>query len=185
MTSFVSQSRANVLAVETIAQKETDLGINWVDWNPAPPDKDMGLWRDVYLRPSGPVTIRYPQVITHFPAASPERADLTVEAELHNAGARQVTGILSGKMSRRHSKSVSPWGPVNHVRYDSLAMGFHNSKWPIQKFGGPRKWGTPNLHELSLQFATGTARFRIPKAPDSGSAKSLLRWTGGGTGSFA
>ena len=64
-----SQSKANVLAVETIAQKETDLGINWVDWNPAPPDKDMGLWRDVYLRPSGPVTIRYPQVITHFPAA--------------------------------------------------------------------------------------------------------------------
>ena len=20
------------------------MGINWVDWNPAPPDKDMGLW---------------------------------------------------------------------------------------------------------------------------------------------
>src|SRR5208282_2100007 len=45
----------NVLAVETIAQKRNDLGINWNDWNPAPPDKNMGLWRDVYLRATGPV----------------------------------------------------------------------------------------------------------------------------------
>ena len=74
-----------MLAVETIAQTENDLGINWVDWNPAPPDKDMGLWREVYLRASGPVTIRYPQVVTHFAAGSLDRADLTVEAELHNA----------------------------------------------------------------------------------------------------
>jgi exo-1,4-beta-D-glucosaminidase len=31
-----------VLAVETFAPTEKDLGINWVDWNPCPPDKDMG-----------------------------------------------------------------------------------------------------------------------------------------------
>ncbi len=43
----------NALAVETIAQTEKDLGINWVDWNPAPPDKDMGLWRGVYVEGSG------------------------------------------------------------------------------------------------------------------------------------
>ena len=57
---------ANVLAVQTIAQTEKDLGINFVDWNPSPPDKDMGLWREVYLRESGPVTLRYPAVFTHF-----------------------------------------------------------------------------------------------------------------------
>ena len=47
--AYLASQRANVLAVETFAQTEKDLGINWVDWNPAPPDKDMGLWRDVYL----------------------------------------------------------------------------------------------------------------------------------------
>ena len=30
----------------------------------------MGLWREVYMRDSGPVTIRYPQVFTHFPMTS-------------------------------------------------------------------------------------------------------------------
>ena len=82
------RDRPNVLAVETIAQTEKDLGINWVDWNPTPPDKDMGLWRGVWLRESGPVEIRSPQVTTHFANASLAEADLTVEAELHNATRR-------------------------------------------------------------------------------------------------
>src|SRR5215470_2815253 len=41
ITPNLSRDGPNVLAVETIAQSEKDLGINWVDWNPAPPDKDM------------------------------------------------------------------------------------------------------------------------------------------------
>ena len=39
---------------------EHDLAITFVDWNPAPPDKNMGLWRDVYLTAGGPVALRYP-----------------------------------------------------------------------------------------------------------------------------
>jgi len=155
VTSFVSQSRANVLAVETIAQKETDLGINWVDWNPAPPDKDMGLWRDVYLRPSGPVTIRYPQVITHFPAASPERADLTVEAELHNAGARQVTGILSGKIEQAAFEKRVTLGPGESRTVRFASDGFPQLEIAHPKIWWPAQMGPPNLHDLSLQFAIG------------------------------
>jgi exo-1,4-beta-D-glucosaminidase len=34
-----------VLAVEVFAPTEKDLAINWVDWNPAPADKNLGLWR--------------------------------------------------------------------------------------------------------------------------------------------
>ena len=41
---------------EVWTPKENDLAITFVDWNPAPPDKSMGLWREVYLstqRPGG------------------------------------------------------------------------------------------------------------------------------------
>src|SRR5207248_1882862 len=47
----------NALAVEVFAQKEDDLAITFVDWNPMPPDKDMGLYRPVYLTRSGPVAL--------------------------------------------------------------------------------------------------------------------------------
>ena len=41
-----------------------DLAITFVDWNPMPPDKLMGLYRPVTLTASGPVTLRHPQVVT-------------------------------------------------------------------------------------------------------------------------
>src|SRR5580658_3567157 len=54
----------NVLAVEVFPPETNNLGLTWVDWNPAPPDKDIGLWRDVYVTTTGPVALRFPQVIT-------------------------------------------------------------------------------------------------------------------------
>jgi exo-1,4-beta-D-glucosaminidase len=150
----LSESRVNVIAVETIAQTERDLGINWVDWNPAPPDKDMGLWRDVYLRQSGPITIRYPQVVTHFPAASLARANLTVEAELHNATGKRVTGVLSGTIEQIAFEKKVTLAPG-----ESQTVGFNPSEFPQLGIANPRIWwpaqmGMPNLHELSLQFVT-------------------------------
>ena len=97
VTPFVVRGRANVLAVEVFAQTENDLGINWVDWNPTPPDKNMGLWRDVYLRVTGAVKISYPQVITHFPENSLDAAELTIEADLENAS----SGAALGRLDRR------------------------------------------------------------------------------------
>ena len=66
ITPELAKTGRNVLAVEVFAQTLNDLGVNWADWNPTPPDKNMGLWQDVYLTTSGPVEIRYPAVVTHF-----------------------------------------------------------------------------------------------------------------------
>ena len=60
VTDLLKPGKANVLAVETFAPTENDLGINWVDWNPCPPDKDMGLWGEVDLVTTGPVTVARP-----------------------------------------------------------------------------------------------------------------------------
>ena len=60
----------NVLAVQVMAPTDTDLAITFVDWNPAPPDKNMGLWREVYVSTSGPVAVRYPTVVSHVDAAA-------------------------------------------------------------------------------------------------------------------
>jgi exo-1,4-beta-D-glucosaminidase len=93
-TAVLHQDQANVLAVEVFAPTDKDFGITFVDWYPSPPDKDMGLWREVYLTSSGPVRVRYPAVVTHFPEKSLERADLTVRAELHNDTDSPVEGVV-------------------------------------------------------------------------------------------
>ena len=60
----VAKPGANALAVLVFAPKPTDLAITFVDWNPMPPDKVMGLYRPVTLTATGPVALRHPQVVT-------------------------------------------------------------------------------------------------------------------------
>ena len=155
VTLDLSADKPNALAVEAFAQSENDLGINWQDWNPAPPDKDMGLFGDVSLSSSGPVTIRYPQVVTHFPNDSLDVAELTVIAELHNLSASQVEGYLDGSAAgaRVRESYVLKAGETRTVRLSP-------QQFPQLRIRDPKLWwpaplGAQNLHELSLRFVIG------------------------------
>src|SRR5271163_4007008 len=98
ITASALPGKNHTVAVETFAPTETDLGINWVDWNPCPPDKDMGLWGTVDLVTSGPVSVRSPLVVTHLADGSGETADLTAYVELHNASAHPVMGEVTASI---------------------------------------------------------------------------------------
>ena len=54
----------------------TSFSIGWVDWNPTPPDNNMGPWRGVDIVRTGPVELRFPQVTsTLSPDLRARRAD--------------------------------------------------------------------------------------------------------------
>ncbi|MGA8010912.1 MAG: sugar-binding domain-containing protein [Candidatus Acidiferrales bacterium] len=155
ITPLLVRGGHNVLAVETIAQTEKDLGINWVDWNPTPPDKNMGLWREVFLRSTGAVEIRDPQVITHFPDKSLAEADLTVETEIHNAGATQVIGTLEASLEGRQVHQ-----PVTLAAGESRTIRFAPDTFAELRVQNPELWwphqmGAPALHLLALRFLLG------------------------------
>ena len=111
VTDTLHPGKENILAVQVFAPTEKDLGINWVDWNPCPPDKDMGLWGAVDLVRTGAVTVRSPLAVTHFRDGALGEADLTVYAELHNATAHAVKGVVSGLAAGAHFEQ-----PVELVR---------------------------------------------------------------------
>ena len=156
ITSYLAKDKPNVLAVETFAQTEKDLGVNWVDWNPTPPDKDMGLWSDVYLDDTGGVAIRNPMVTTHFPDSnSLAVADLTVEAELHNASQFQITGTLTGIIGQIRFRDTYILKP-----HEVRVVRFTPDKLPVLRVKDPKLWwpysmGPQNLHTLTLRFASG------------------------------
>ncbi len=152
VTALLARDVPNALAVETIAQTEKDLGVNWIDWNPAPPDKDMGLWRAVTLRATGPVEIRSPQVIAHFADSSLAEADLTVEAELRNAGVARMTGVLEAELEGRDIRQ-----PVTLAAGESRTVRFAPETFAELRVQNPELWwphqmGEPALHPLSLRF---------------------------------
>ncbi len=87
------QPGTNVVAIEVFAQKENDLGLTFVDWNPMPPDKNLGLWRPVWLDETGPVRMRNAVI---FSQVDPNLrfANLSGSVELENATDERVSGVL-------------------------------------------------------------------------------------------
>jgi exo-1,4-beta-D-glucosaminidase len=144
--------KRNVVAVETFAPTEKDLGINWVDWNPCPPDKNMGLWGGVDLVTSGPVALRAPLVVTHFTDASLKQADLTVYTELQNATNKPVHGIVTGTLA-----GISIEQAVALAAHESKTVVFDPRTYKQLQIKNPTVWwpyqmGTPHLEMVTLRF---------------------------------
>src|SRR2546426_8647701 len=155
VTRMARAGALNTLAVEVFPPQPDDLGWTWVDWNPTPPDKNMGIFRDVYLTSSGPVTLRYPQVITHFDLPSLEQAHLTVNAEVHNASEAVVEGTLSVRIEGVRFSQKVRLGPQ-----ETKSVTFTPDEFPQLNFSQPRLWwpvhlGNPNLYRVTMEFETG------------------------------
>ncbi|MGB9181409.1 MAG: sugar-binding domain-containing protein [Pyrinomonadaceae bacterium] len=145
----------NTLAVEVFPSHPDDLAWTWVDWNPTPPDKNMGIFRDVYLTTSGPVTLRYPQAVTRFDLPSLETAHLTVNAEAHNATDHEVEGTLSGRI-----EGISFSQQVRLAPQETKQVTFTPNEFQQLNIRSPRLWwpvnlGQQNLYDLELEFETG------------------------------
>jgi exo-1,4-beta-D-glucosaminidase len=157
VTDAVKPGAENVLAVQVFAPTESDLAITFVDWNPAPPDKNMGLWREVYLTASGPVALRYPTVVSKLNLPANDSAQLTVTAQLKNGTSQPVKGKLKGQI-----ENVSFEQEVELAANESKDITFTPDQFPQLVFSSPRLWwpaqmGKPALYSLKMEFEVGSA----------------------------
>ena len=155
VTAAAKPGAENVLAVQAYSPTEHDLAITFVDWNPAPPDKNMGLWREVYLTTSGPVALRYPTVVSKLNMPANDSAQLTVTAQLKNGTDKPVKGKLKGQ-----SDAVKFEQDVELAPNESKDVTFTPDKFQQLVFTNPRLWwptqmGKPNLYPLTMEFEVG------------------------------
>jgi exo-1,4-beta-D-glucosaminidase len=152
VTTAVKAGRENVLAVQVFSPTENDLAITFVDWNPAPPDKNMGLWREVYLTTSGPVALRYPTVVSRLNPPANDSAQLTVTAQLKNGTSQPVKGKLKGQIETLVFEQ-----DVELAANETKDVTFTPDQFPQLVFANPRLWwpaqmGKPNLYPLTMAF---------------------------------
>ena len=157
ITNMAKAGAENTLAVQAFSPTDHDLAITFVDWNPAPPDKNMGLWREVYLTTSGPVALRYPTVVSKLNLPTNDSAQLTVTAQVKNGTDQAVKGVLKGQIESVTFEQDVELGP-NQAK----DVTFTADKFTQLTFANPRLWwptqmGKPNLYPLAMQFEVSGA----------------------------
>jgi exo-1,4-beta-D-glucosaminidase len=158
VTSDVTPGEANALAVEVFPPTPHDLAITFVDWNPLPPDKDMGIWGDVFLTASGPVAIRNAEVETKFDLPNLDTAHLTVRAEARNATAQPVQGVLLGAIGDAAFDQPVSLGPHEAKEITFTPAQFHQLNFDHPKIWWPYSMGAQDMYDLYLEFDVGQAK---------------------------
>ncbi|GDY32143.1 glycoside hydrolase family 2 protein [Gandjariella thermophila] len=145
----------NAVAIKAFpADPAKQLIISFVDWTQPAPDNNMGIWRDVQIAESGPVSVRNPRVVTALALPGLESAALTVKAEVRNNTPRPVTSAVAGTI-----------GDITFARNVSLApnetrtVTFAPADYPQLRIAHPRVWwpyqyGHQPLYHLDLTAST-------------------------------
>jgi exo-1,4-beta-D-glucosaminidase len=148
---LLKTDRKNALAVEIFAPEKNDLGLTWVDWNPTPPDKDMGIWREVFLSESGEVDLRAGFATSKLDAEY-QTAALTLSTELLNNTDHPVQAVLRAEVAgERVSQSVQL------AANEKKIVTFSPDQFPTLKLAHPRLWWPYQMGEPSLY----TAKFKV------------------------
>ena len=156
ITSLVKDS-LNILAVEVFKQKPGDFGHGFVDWNPRPPDDNMGLWRAVYLKITGEVAIKNTFISSDVNTETLDEASLTITTDLINHTPGAVTGKLIGK-----SDGITFSVPVQLKADETRHITLTEKEIESLHISHPRLWwcnnlGEPNMYNMSFQFVTNNS----------------------------
>ena len=125
--------------------------VGW-DWIPTIPDRCMGIWQDVYVRETGPVTVRNPHITTDLPLPDTSPASLSVSAELVNATELAQNGYLRGRIGDTTFAQFVSLDPG-----EQLLVTFEPTEFTELVMTDPLPWwpngyGEQNLYELQLWF---------------------------------
>ncbi|GAC1615840.1 MAG: carbohydrate-binding protein [Candidatus Acidiferrum sp.] len=143
--------KANSLAVEVFAPQKNDPALTWVDWAPTPADKDMGIWREVFLSRTSDVSVRNAFVNSKLDAEY-KTATLTISADLLNVAAHEVSGVLEAeldgaKISQKVTLATNETKTFRFTpeQFKELQLAHPKLWWPYQM-------GEPHLYTAKVSF---------------------------------
>ena len=155
VTELIRKDSENILAVEVSPPAAGDLTVGFVDWNPEAPDRGMGIWREVRLRSSGDVSLRYPFVVTKLDTATLNHADLTVTCEATNNSDAKASGMVNVTIG----DEIILKQKIRFSPGEKKLVTFTPEDYPELRIDNPRIWwthdlGKPELYDMKVEFVT-------------------------------
>ena len=186
VTPWIQRGKPNTLAVKVTPERAiqdvdgVELADSWYDWinwrylgyrgpgkNPANgtsfvPDRNAGIWKPVYLKTSGAVSIGAATVNSEFPLPDTDRARLTVYTRLHNYSARRERGVLRATITRDGKAPVHVDEPVSLMPGEDREVSLTPDTFAQLNLSHPDLWwpytmGSPDLYDLRLEFVQDRA----------------------------
>jgi exo-1,4-beta-D-glucosaminidase len=149
------QEGENTVALKMLQFVDGEYSIGFVDWNPLPPDKSLGIFRDVMLEVNNGIKIRSPFVYSKVDTATKSAADLFIQAEIVNSSDKPVDGMVKVDYELGTvEKKVSV--PAN----DTLSCRFTPEEFKQLSVKDVKLWwpngmGKPNMYKLKTEFISG------------------------------
>jgi exo-1,4-beta-D-glucosaminidase len=143
----------NALAVAVHPPQPGDFTIGFVDWNPHPPDENMGIWRPVSLRLTEAVSLNDVAVQTEVDLATLESAGITVSAVVRNHSDAEVKTKVSGRFEK-----IEFAADVILAPHESQLVSFTPDHYNDLRLDAPRLWWPYTLGEPYLYSMTMSAK---------------------------
>jgi exo-1,4-beta-D-glucosaminidase len=181
VSAWINRGTPNALAVKVTPERAlqdvdgVELADSWYDWinwnrlgyrgphknptngNSFVPDRNAGIWKPVYLRSSGAVTIGPAAVNTELPLPRTDSAKLTIHTSLRNSTPQQVRGVLRATITRPGKREIEIDQPVTLAAGEERQVDFDPARFGELNVVNPDLWwpytlGAPNLYDLHLEF---------------------------------
>ena len=145
----------NSIALKMIQHADGEYSIGFVDWNPLPRDRNLGIFREVFLEINDGVKIRSPFVYSKVNKETLKDADLFFQTELVNSTHDNIKGTLRvnyelGVIEKK----------VEVKAGETLFCNFTPEEFPELSVKDVSLWwpngmGVANLYSLTTEFISG------------------------------
>ncbi len=121
------------------------------------PDRNAGIWKPVYLKMNGDVSLGPAAVNTELPLPRTDSARLTIYADARNDSAHTVRGVLRATISRTGKPDIRVEQPVTLKPGEDREIRFAPEAFRALAVSHPDLWwpytlGAPDLYDLNLEF---------------------------------
>jgi len=142
----------NVIAVKVYPPKPGDFTIGFVDWNPGPPDKNMGIWRPVTIKRTSSVSLQDLFVKSDLDLITLKKAKIEVHAKIKNLSSDSVTCVVRGVIGKKIFKQIFKLKP-----YEKRNIIFSPENFSVLNFINPKLWwpynfGEPYMYNLRMEL---------------------------------
>ncbi|PFH58875.1 hypothetical protein XA68_13081 [Ophiocordyceps unilateralis] len=136
-----------------------DLIVGFVDWNPSPPDNSTGIWRDIYVKQTGPVSMG--PVSVSIDAMTTASATVTVRAKAQNLQDDQIQLLVKSTITDPSGRDKFMSAIIVKLPPNETGLVELSHRISRPKMWWPKQWGQQPLYVSELVFLVD---FRVSDA---------------------